>query len=375
MGGGSDEISNVGHAYLGPGDERCSPSTASSSSEIIELSNGAKPVGVAESEFERPTSMQILPRHAEDEDFLARQPEQSDGYIPSLRRGQHGCTRGLPPHALLVLDAAYCEYVQRNDYERGWSSPPTPTTGDDTHVLEAPWLGRVAGGLGLLPRSRGRRAECVRGPFNVWRRRWPPAPRRRLQGDEEASVQHNEKGMPRLAAAIASDGPPATPSVGNFFLANFAKSEANGAEAADKFLKDRGIIVRKVAGYGLPECLRITIGTEDDNKAVVSAPPTSSEGVSHDPANFRTSCPDRHRPDRLVDQPRHAAQWAAEEIVGSARTKATLDTALKLGLIHKGYDTAAEAAQGADLVFLSVPVGACGPLAAEIAPHRVLAPS
>jgi cyclohexadieny/prephenate dehydrogenase len=59
----------------------------------------------------------------------------------------------------------------------------------------------------------------------------------------------------------------------------------------------------------------------------------------------------------------------AKEIVGSARTKPTLDTALKLGLIHKGYDSAAEAVKGADLVILSVPVGACGPLAAEIAPH------
>ncbi len=59
----------------------------------------------------------------------------------------------------------------------------------------------------------------------------------------------------------------------------------------------------------------------------------------------------------------------AKEIVGSARTRATLDTALKLGLIDKGFDSAAEAVRGADLVILSVPVGACGPLTAEIAPH------
>jgi len=59
----------------------------------------------------------------------------------------------------------------------------------------------------------------------------------------------------------------------------------------------------------------------------------------------------------------------AREIVGSARTRSTVDTALKLGLISKGYDHAAEAVAGADLVILSVPVGACGPIAAEIAPH------
>lgn len=67
----------------------------------------------------------------------------------------------------------------------------------------------------------------------------------------------------------------------------------------------------------------------------------------------------------------HAARRGglAKEIVGSARTKATVDTALKLGLISKGYESAAEAVAGADLVVLSVPVGACGPLTAEIAPH------
>jgi cyclohexadieny/prephenate dehydrogenase len=67
----------------------------------------------------------------------------------------------------------------------------------------------------------------------------------------------------------------------------------------------------------------------------------------------------------------HAARrkGLASEIVGSARTKATVDTAVKLGLISKGYANAAEAAAGADLVILSVPVGACGAITAEIAPH------
>jgi cyclohexadieny/prephenate dehydrogenase len=59
----------------------------------------------------------------------------------------------------------------------------------------------------------------------------------------------------------------------------------------------------------------------------------------------------------------------AGTISGSARTKATVDTALKLALIDRGYASAAEAVQGADLVILSVPVGTCGVLAAEIAPH------
>jgi cyclohexadieny/prephenate dehydrogenase len=59
----------------------------------------------------------------------------------------------------------------------------------------------------------------------------------------------------------------------------------------------------------------------------------------------------------------------ARTIVGHAKSQATRDTALRLGLVASAHATAAEAAKGADLVILCVPVGACGAIAAEIAPH------
>ena len=62
-----------------------------------------------------------------------------------------------------------------------------------------------------------------------------------------------------------------TPSVGNFVLIHFPAEKGQDAAAADEFLKSRGIILRRVAAYGLPNCLRMTIGTEDDNRAVVAA--------------------------------------------------------------------------------------------------------
>ncbi len=66
----------------------------------------------------------------------------------------------------------------------------------------------------------------------------------------------------------------------------------------------------------------------------------------------------------------HAARRAglAKTIVGSARTPQTVETALKLGIIDQGYASAREAAEGADLVILCVPVGLCGPIAKEIGP-------
>jgi cyclohexadieny/prephenate dehydrogenase len=59
----------------------------------------------------------------------------------------------------------------------------------------------------------------------------------------------------------------------------------------------------------------------------------------------------------------------AGAITGSARTKATIETALGLRLVDRGCVHAGDAVKGADLVILSVPVGACAALAAEIAPN------
>ena len=54
-------------------------------------------------------------------------------------------------------------------------------------------------------------------------------------------------------------------------LIHFPAQKGKDAGAADEFLKSRGIILRRVAAYGLPDCLRMTIGTEDDNSKVVAA--------------------------------------------------------------------------------------------------------
>jgi cyclohexadieny/prephenate dehydrogenase len=64
-----------------------------------------------------------------------------------------------------------------------------------------------------------------------------------------------------------------------------------------------------------------------------------------------------------------AGEVLAGEIVGHARSAETRATALRIGLISKAYDTAADAVKGADLIILGVPVGACGAIAAEIGPH------
>jgi histidinol-phosphate aminotransferase len=87
----------------------------------------------------------------------------------------------------------------------------------------------------------------------------------------EASVRHNEQWLPWLTAEIEKLGLPVTPSVANFILIHFPDAANKDAAACDAFLKQRGIILRRVAGYGLPGALRLTVGTEDENKKVRDA--------------------------------------------------------------------------------------------------------
>jgi histidinol-phosphate aminotransferase len=112
----------------------------------------------------------------------------------------------------------------------------------------------------------------IRGPFNVTSAAIAAGVAAIEDvGHVELSVAHNEKWLPRVTAEIEKLGLKDTPSVGNFVLIHFDAEGARTAAAADAFLKTRGVILRRVAGYGLPNALRMTIGTEDDNRTVAGA--------------------------------------------------------------------------------------------------------
>jgi histidinol-phosphate aminotransferase len=112
----------------------------------------------------------------------------------------------------------------------------------------------------------------VRGPFNVT----SPAIAAGVaaladRAHVETAAAHNDRWLPWVSAEIGKLGLEVTPSVGNFVLIHFPTQKGRDAASADEFLKTRGIILRRVAAYGLPNCLRMTIGTESDNHAVVGA--------------------------------------------------------------------------------------------------------
>jgi histidinol-phosphate aminotransferase len=173
------------------------------------------------------------------------------------------------------LDAAYCEYVRRNDYEAGIELAGSSEnvvmmrTFSKLHGLAAVRLGWMYG-----PKAIVDVINRVRGPFNVN----APALAAGVAAIQDRAFQdqaiaHNDRWLPWVTKELEGLGLTVTPSVGNFILFHFAAGAEGpkGARAADAFLKSKGIILRAVGAYGLPGALRMTIGTEAENRAVVAA--------------------------------------------------------------------------------------------------------
>jgi histidinol-phosphate aminotransferase len=272
-GAGSDEILNlIATAYLGPGDEGLFTEHGFLVYKIAILGNGATPVVAPEKGFRTDVDAllsKVTPRTKVV--FLANPNNPTGTYIPhdEVRR----LRAGLPGHVLLVLDAAYCEYVRRNDYEAGLELVATTEntvmarTFSKIHGLAALRLGWA-----YCPAAIADVLNRIRGPFNVS----APAIAAGIaaiedKAHQDAAVTHNQRWLPWLAAAVERHGIAVTPSVGNFLLMHFPKDAARGAAAADQFLKSRGIILRRVTAYGLPNALRLSVGTEAENNRFVAA--------------------------------------------------------------------------------------------------------
>jgi histidinol-phosphate aminotransferase len=270
---GSDELINlIAHAYLAPGDEAVYSAHGFLMYKIATLSNGGTPMPVPEKNYRADIDAMLARVGPKTKVVFLANPNNPTGtYIPhdEVRR----LHKGLPSHTLLVIDAAYSEYVRRNDYEAGLELVATT---DNTVMLRT--FSKIYGlaalrlGWAYCPAAVADVLNRVRGPFNVT----APAIAAGVAALEdkahvETAVAHNEKWLPWVTAEFQKLGIEVTPSIGNFVLMHFPTGKGKDAVAADEFLKARGIILRRVAAYGLPNCLRMTIGTEDDNRRVVAA--------------------------------------------------------------------------------------------------------
>jgi histidinol-phosphate aminotransferase len=273
-GNGSDETLHlIANCYLRPGDEVVFSEHSFSLYKIATLANSAVPVEVPERQLH--FDVDAVLKRVNDRTrivFIANPNNPTGTYLSaSEMRRLHA---GLPKTALLVIDAAYAEYVGKADYDAG-----IELVGASDNVIMTRTFSKAYGlagiriGWGYCPKEIADVLNRVRAPFNVNIAAQKAAVAALADRPfVEHVIRHNETWRAWLTDEIrklSNRGIRVDDSVGNFLLVHFA--DAKRAQEADQFLLKRGVILRGCGSYALPQCLRLTIGSEDANRAAVAA--------------------------------------------------------------------------------------------------------
>jgi histidinol-phosphate aminotransferase len=272
-GNGSDELLElVTKAYLGEGDEGIYSRYGFLVYRIAILAAGGKPVVVEETNYTADVEAILAAVTPKTKIIFLANPNNPTGtYLPfdEVKRLQ----AGLPPHVLLVLDAAYAEYVRRNDYASGLELVATCENVVMTRTFSKIYgLANLRIGWLYGPAHVVDALERIRGPFNVNGAAIEAGAAAIADEAHVASaIEHNDRWLAWTTTEIEKLGLKVTPSVGNFVLIHFPDTSGRTAKEADAFLTQRGLILRAVGAYGLPNALRMTIGSEEANRLVVTA--------------------------------------------------------------------------------------------------------
>ncbi|NQU60247.1 MAG: histidinol-phosphate transaminase [Rhodospirillales bacterium] len=275
-GAGSDElISLLCQAYAGPGDEVLYSEHGFLMYPISAKAAGATPISAPEKNLTAGVDA-LLERVSDNTRllFLANPNNPTGTYLSGDELWR--LRKGLRDDVVLVIDAAYAEYVTAEDYGPGIDLVDGGANVVMTRTFSKIYgLGGVRLGWAYCPTDIAGVLNRMRGPFNVS----APAMAAGVaalgdMGFTDKAVGHNETWRAWTREQLLALGLDVGPSAGNFVLARFTDKPGQNdrtADAADTFLKDKGIIVRRMAAYGLDDCLRITIGREDEMRALVAA--------------------------------------------------------------------------------------------------------
>ncbi len=271
-GSGSDEILGLlARGFLGPGDEAIYTAHGFLVYRIVILTNGATPVIAPEKNLTADVDA-ILARVTDRTRvvFLANPNNPTGTYIPS--REVRRLRNGLPDNVLLVLDAAYAEYVGRNDYDAGLElAAATSNTVMTRTFSKIHGLAGLRIGWAYCPANVADVLNRIRGPFNLSSPSIAAgAAAMDDAGHMDEAKRHNDEWLPWVSEQLSGLGFGVTPSVANFVLFH-VPGGGKSAAGADEYLKSKGVIVRKVGAYGFPNALRMTIGSGQDNKRAIAA--------------------------------------------------------------------------------------------------------
>jgi len=270
-GSGSDElIALLVRAYVGPGDEVVYSRHGFLMYPIAARAAGAVPIAAAEKNLTTDVDALLAAVGKTTKVVFLANPNNPTGTYISAEEVAR-LHAGLPPSVLLVIDAAYAEFVSRNDYEPGIARVDAALANGAGNVV----MLRTFSKIYALGGMRLGWAYCspvvadvlnrVRSPFNVNAAAQAAGVAALADvASVDRAREHNDIWLPWFTRELTMLGLAVNPSVGNFVLVRFPDVDAVFAH-----LQSRGILTRKMGSYRLPEWLRITIGTEDEMRQVI----------------------------------------------------------------------------------------------------------
>jgi histidinol-phosphate aminotransferase len=268
-GAGSDElIALLVRSYAGAGDEVLYSQYGFLMYPISARSAGATPVAAPEKDMRTDSDALRAAVTPKTKIVLLANPNNPTGSY--LTRDEMKRLRdGLPAHVLLVVDAAYAEFAELPDYEDGST---LVAAGNNTVMLRT--FSKIHGlaalrlGWAYCPPDVAGVLNRVRGAFNVS----APAQAAGVEALSDKdfirkTIDMTNAGRAQLTEGLTAMGYKVWPSVTNFILVRFG----DNAEQIRVGLKEQGVFIRQMGAYNLPDHLRITIGTAEDNARVLEA--------------------------------------------------------------------------------------------------------
>jgi histidinol-phosphate aminotransferase len=275
-GAGSDEIITlICIAYAGTGDEVVYTEHGFLMYPISAMSTGATPVKALEKGLKADVDEILRVVTPKTKIVFLANPNNPTGSYLTTEEVEY-LRRKLREDILLVLDYAYAEFIEKAESPKKDYPNAIELVDKFDNVLMMRTFSKVYGIPSVRLGWSYASAEVtdilnrVRGPFNV-------SSLAQIAGvaalEDQAfvikTVRHNNKWLETCTNAINLMGFKVYPSVGNFILVDFASEKR--ANEVDEFLKKRAIIIRPMKAYGLPSCLRISIGLDEENMALLAA--------------------------------------------------------------------------------------------------------
>ena len=272
-GAGSDELLQLlASGFLQAGDEAIHTQHGFLVYPIVIRANGATPVVVPETNLTADVDAILAAVTSRTRMVFLANPNNPTGTYIGFDEVKR-LHAGLPADCLLVVDAAYAEYVRRNDYQAGMELVSTTKNVVMTRTFSKAYgLAGLRLGWAYCPANVADVLNRIRGPFNVAMPSIAAGAAAVADAEHLAkAVEHNDIWLPKVTSAIEQLGLTVTPSVGNFVLVHFEAKGSKTAARADDFLVARNVVVRRMDAYGLPNALRVSIGDEAGCTAFLDA--------------------------------------------------------------------------------------------------------